>query len=461
MAAKPVSETCKLRTARSTLKQERRSLLLLQRQARRASSSADASQRRLRESRRCFKVAKERLARHRTKEEATVRAASIASSRKEQLQDAVEQYSFAKKASKAARQKRQAQLRRVQKASLKKDRCEQSVKVQALRARQARILKASERREQRRKAQLEKKQEGEVRALKAAQTKALQNLRKRQSATSSALRQASQGRVKKTKLKQKEALTSYKRWLKSEESRHADQFKRCVGGSLGNDLCILRPKAGKHRCTLVYLHQFNCEGSAYAYYKPHYFYSATKFRCTGLKIVFPNATKIPITAHDGNETYAWYDYKTDYDGVREDKVNMVSLRQTRDRIFEILEREIDLLGGDASKVFIGGASQGCCTALHCAMQFPRVLGGFVGVVGHLLSCSPVPAWKKNMPVILYNGKDDKIMRWPWVRKTFRRFEAAGFTNLKIQCAPGVGHDTGIKEREWLIDFLSKYVAHGS
>ena len=36
----------------------------------------------------------------------------------------------------------------------------------------------------------------------------------------------------------------------------------------------------------------------------------------------------------------------------------------------------------APRVFIGGASQGCCTALHCALQFPQKLGGFVGVVGH-------------------------------------------------------------------------------
>lgn len=207
----------------------------------------------------------------------------------------------------------------------------------------------------------------------------------------------------------------------------------------------------------MYLHQFNCEGFGYAYWKPHYFYSATKFRCNGLKIVFPTASSIPISAHDGNETVAWYDYLTDFDGVREDKVNMCSLRETRNRIFNILDREINLLGGDASRVFIGGASQGCCTALHCAMQFPRVLGGVVGIVGHLLSCTPVPASKRHMPVSLYSGRDDRIMRWPWVRKTFRRFEAADFTKLSLRCEPGVGHDTGPKEREWLIDFLAQRI----
>merc|ERR1712217_100468 len=95
--------------------------------------------------------------------------------------------------------------------------------------------------------------------------------------------------------------------------------------------------------------------------------------------------------------YAWYDYKTDHEGRQEDELYSSTLRATRDRIFQILDREIALLDGDASRVFIGGASQGCCTALHCALQYPRVLGGFVGIVGHLLSCSPVPQAKRHMP----------------------------------------------------------------
>jgi len=220
---------------------------------------------------------------------------------------------------------------------------------------------------------------------------------------------------------------------------------------------MLRPKTGRHQYTLVYLHQFNCEGHGYAYWKPHYFYSATKFPFNGLKIVLPTARSIPITAHDQEEKFAWYDYLTDYDGVREDKVNMKSLRETRDRIFKILDNEIRLLDGDASRVLIGGASQGCCTALHCALQYPRNLGGVVGIVGHLLSCTPVPAAKKNMPVSLYNGLDDTVMRWSWVRKTFRRLEDVGYSDLRMHREAGVQHDTGPKEREWLVDFLARYV----
>ena len=108
--------------------------------------------------------------------------------------------------------------------------------------------------------------------------------------------------------------------------------------------------------------------------------------------------------------------------------------------------------------------------------------------GHLLSCTPTPPSKKRMPIILYNGLSDKVMRWPWVRKTFERcisiylsislslslslyiyiyiyvvthnytrFKEAGYDNVKIHREAGVTHDTGPKEREWLLDFLSRYV----
>mmetsp|Transcript_98431 Transcript_98431/g.175297 ORF Transcript_98431/g.175297 Transcript_98431/m.175297 type:complete len:456 (+) Transcript_98431:56-1423(+) len=438
---------------------ERQSLVKVQRHVWQAAKAKLSAQRRLRASQKDLKARKQQLARLKAKGWATSRTKQTLQRRQGEVKEAMQHLAAAQRNSRTAQQKRRAQVKRVQKAIHKRDRQHQAAKVAAMRDRQSRVLKDSVYRERLHKACMEKKQQRELRALQVAQAAALKNLKERHSTALARLRQRSSKKLKELQSKQKEDVGTYKTWLASEESRHADQFKRCVGGSLGRSLCILRPKTGKHQFTLVYLHQFNCEGSGYAYFRPHYFYSATKFCFNGLKIVLPTANTIPITAHDGEEKHAWYDYMTDYDGIREDKVNMTSLRETRDRIFQILEHEIQLLGGDASKVFIGGASQGCCAALHCAMQFPRVLGGFVGVVGHLLSCTPVPTSKMRMPISLYNGHADNVMRWSWVRKTIRRFEDAGFTNLSLRCEPGIEHDTGIKEREWLIDFLSRHVTH--
>jgi len=263
----------------------------------------------------------------------------------------------------------------------------------------------------------------------------------------------------------------YARRLRNGEPLHANKFRR-TGASitasssarsdgeepnLSNRISILRP-LGKHEYTLIYLHQFALNGSNYMDWWPHYFFHAAKLPCLNLKVILPTAKAIPITAYEGSMQYAWYDYKTDFDGKREDKLNRHSLRETRNRIFSIIDREIALLGGDASKVFLGGASQGCCASLHFALQYPRRLGGFVGVIGHLLSCSPLPKSKRSMPIYLYNGLADEIMQWSWVSKTYSRFREAKYTNVHIHKAKGITHDNmGHDERKWVVNFLSNTI----
>jgi len=436
---------------------EKRSLLRLQRLARTALRVVVGAKKRLIETKRKVKSARVNLESLRRRGGPTARASQLLVLSRLRFKDASKSLSDAKRGHAAARRHRKLQEEKLGKTYAKKQQCRNRQKVESLQVRQENQRQALEARERKRQRQCEQRHKEELASLKASQAAALQNLRKRQINATLELKKTSSERLRRLRAKHADGTKSYRNWIASEEWRHADKFKRCVGGSLGNELCILRPKNQRHQYTLVYLHQFNCEGFGYAYNKPHYFYSSTKFCFNGLKIVFPNAPKIPITAQDGYEKNAWYDYLSDFDGVREDKVNMKSLRGTRDRIFQLLHHEIGLLGGDASRVLIGGASQGCCTALHCALQFPRVLGGFVGIVGHLLSCSPVPSAKRHMPISLYNGLDDNIMRWSWVRQTFRRLEHAGYSNVRMHREPGVGHDTGPKEREWLVDFLARHV----
>jgi phospholipase/carboxylesterase len=266
--------------------------------------------------------------------------------------------------------------------------------------------------------------------------------------------------------RRRKRIADYARSVRNGEPLHANKFRRTGATSmkstaaepnLSGRISTLRPH-GPHEYTLIYLHQFCLNGTNYMDWKPHYFFSATKLPYLNLKVTLPTAKAIPITVHEGCKQYAWYDYKTDYDGKQEDKLDRRSLQETRDRIFTILDREIAMLGGDASKVFLGGASQGCCTALHCALQYPRKLGGFVGVVGHLLSITPLPSSKSSMPIYLYNGLADRTMRWSWVSKTYSRFREAEYTNVHIHKEEGITHEKlAGNERKWILKFLSQTI----
>jgi len=80
------------------------------------------------------------------------------------------------------------------------------------------------------------------------------------------------------------------------------------------------------------------------------------------------------------------------------------------------------------------------------------------VVGHLLSCTPLPKAKRHMPICLVNGRADSVMRWHWVRRTFNRFEEAGFTQVKVQAEAEMGHDiSSLQERAWIQSNLNAMI----
>eukprot|EP00971_Amphidinium_carterae_P136313 2700710-Amphidinium_carterae.1 len=47
---------------------------------------------------------------------------------------------------------------------------------------------------------------------------------------------------------------------------------------------VWRKRRQRHEYTLVYLHQFCCDGAGYVDFKPHYFFNATKLSWLHLKV---------------------------------------------------------------------------------------------------------------------------------------------------------------------------------
>lgn len=218
---------------------------------------------------------------------------------------------------------------------------------------------------------------------------------------------------------------------------------------------VLLPRQ-EHTHTLIFLHGFQRDGSDYTT-RPYFFFDEEKFAYQGLKIVVPTAKYRPISFWSGHEATSWVDYWSDNNGEREDDICPQSVAESRKRIHSIIDREIQLLGDKAGKVFVGGTSQGAIMALESALSYPRVVGGVVACVGHLHSTTKVPARKRNLPIYLYNGLSDRIMSWPWVRKGYGRFDEAGYKNVHSYVMDGVGHHMADVEGVWIIDFLTHMI----
>lgn len=204
---------------------------------------------------------------------------------------------------------------------------------------------------------------------------------------------------------------------------------------------ITRPPSSPHRWTLIYLHGLGSSACDNYADRPHYFSDGS----LPLKVVVPTAPSRELSCFDTwfvpkrdpvpgtgrfkvNQFHSWYDYISNHDGKREDSIDWESLAVVQRALHSLIEREAAELGGRFDRIILAGKSQGCCTALDAALSFPRPLGGFVGVVGHLLSCTPIEPRgpQKETPLHFFHEPQDEVMRWEWVQQGEQRLREAGY-----------------------------------
>jgi len=250
---------------------------------------------------------------------------------------------------------------------------------------------------------------------------------------------------------------------------------------LSNEVQIMQPTGGSHKASLVYLHGYTCDGYSYLLEPEHFYKPKAKKKkkgktdkkkkkgadaedeeeddeqeyepIPGLKVLLPSAPERKITANKGEEIPSWYDYITDYEGEQEDELAQEDLEEVTRRMHALLDAEAALVGG--KNVFVGGASQGCGVALHVALTYPGELGGVVGTMGHVLTCSPVTKeWAaKKIPVFAYNGLADETIQWEkWAAATWKRLQDVG-ADVRIVTEEGVDHAE--REDTWLRAFLAE------
>eukprot|EP00928_Gymnodinium_smaydae_P019850 TRINITY_DN17642_c0_g2_i1.p1 TRINITY_DN17642_c0_g2~~TRINITY_DN17642_c0_g2_i1.p1 ORF type:complete len:981 (+),score=207.03 TRINITY_DN17642_c0_g2_i1:329-2944(+) len=245
---------------------------------------------------------------------------------------------------------------------------------------------------------------------------------------------------------------------------------------------ILQVHNQTHVATLIFLHGFMCDGGCYLACPEEFYRSKAKaprngaesegggdedededgeeeewfVPYQGLKVVLPTAPLREVTCHHGKKNRSWYDYLTDHDGKKEDDLDFETLEAATARIHRMLDAESKLVRGGGN-VYLGGSSQGCCTALHAAMTYPGRLGGVVGCQGHLLSCTRVPAdWAaRGTPVRIFNGLADTTMPWEeWVSDTFDPLRSNG-SDTRIETEEGVEHCDDEAEAKWVRKFLAE------
>ncbi|MBC7663591.1 MAG: carboxylesterase [Caulobacter sp.] len=137
-----------------------------------------------------------------------------------------------------------------------------------------------------------------------------------------------------------------------------------------------------------------------------------------VRFVFPFAPVRPVTINGNMPMPAWYDILGADIVRREDEP---SLRESAVAVQDLLDREI-ARGIPASRIVLGGFSQGCAMTLLAGLRAPQRLAGLLGMSGYLPLAATTAAERseanRDVPVFLAHGRTDPVV--PFARGTDTR-----------------------------------------
>ncbi len=137
-----------------------------------------------------------------------------------------------------------------------------------------------------------------------------------------------------------------------------------------------------------------------------------------VRFVFPFAPVRRVTVNGGMPMPAWYDI-LGVDLVRRE--DETSLRESAADLQALIAREI-ARGIPASRIVLGGFSQGCAMTLLAGLRAPQRLAGLLGLSGYLPLAATMAAERsdanRDVPIFLAHGRMDPVV--PYARGTATR-----------------------------------------
>jgi phospholipase/carboxylesterase len=132
----------------------------------------------------------------------------------------------------------------------------------------------------------------------------------------------------------------------------------------------------------------------------------------GIRFVFPHANTMPVTINNGYVMRAWYDIMGTDLVRREDEAG---LRASQGIVESLIAREV-ARGVQASRIIVGGFSQGCAMALLTGLRHRERLAGIVGLSGYLpladQTASERSQANQGTPIFLAHGRFDPMIALP-------------------------------------------------
>ena len=197
------------------------------------------------------------------------------------------------------------------------------------------------------------------------------------------------------------------------------------------------PSSG-HHCTLIFLHGLG--DSSEGFFDLFSEWDLHQLTPKSCKVILPTAPSKPVSLNNGHVMNSWFDIYSmnlpsnpTLDQMRKE-FNQNELNESANRLLKMVKEETQLLPDkDASKIFIGGFSQGCMVSLAAFLKYsgPKHLGGVLGLSGmqaldtdkYVKYSSDLDKYnairlQQETPMFLYHGEEDDLLPVENTSKTY-------------------------------------------
>ncbi|OGE48607.1 hypothetical protein PENARI_c027G11889 [Penicillium arizonense] len=223
------------------------------------------------------------------------------------------------------------------------------------------------------------------------------------------------------------------------------------------------PALKKHTSTVIMAHGLGDSGAGWMALAQNW-RRRGKFDETAF--IFPNAPDIPISVNFGMSMPGWYDIvKLGRDLDFEESVRSQDepgILRSRDYFNTLIKEEMDK-GIKASRIILGGFSQGGAMSVFTGLTSPEKLGGVFGLSCYLLLSDRIKnylpeEWANNKtPFFLGHGLDDDIVPFQFGKKSAEILKEIGVEDVSFNPYGGLGHSADPSEIDDLEKFLEKHI----
>lgn len=233
--------------------------------------------------------------------------------------------------------------------------------------------------------------------------------------------------------------SAFKRWAPADHS------------SLAMLDTLIVPASGPHRSSLIWLHGLGADCEDFAFL-PEFLSLPSSL---GLRYVFPNAPKRPISLNGGMVMRAWYDIAA---GDLDREGDLAGIDSSLTEVESLIEAE-RALGIPPQNILVGGFSQGSVLAIETLTQLGTKVGGAIALSGYLpRDEEKIPAAQPDQGTLfMAHGLEDSLIRPELGIRARDALRRKGY-EIHWSVWP-IGHSVSEAElgalRDWLVDRLSR------